>query len=72
MLFSFHRLFQRTALTMGPPLPADYHYLGGMHFGDEDPTTIIWTCIRDPQQLQPTMARFAAITEAERQKRRRH
>jgi hypothetical protein len=56
----------------GPPLPADYHYLGGMHFGDEDAKTIFLTCIHDPQQLQTTMDRFTAIMKAERQKRRKH
>ena len=56
----------------GPPLPADYHYFGGMHFGDEDPTTVFRTCIRDPQQLQATLDRIAAIMEAEIQKRRKH
>jgi hypothetical protein len=56
----------------GPPLPADYHYLGGMALGDEDPITVFRTCIRDPQQLQPTLDRIAAIMEAERQKRIKH
>ncbi len=56
----------------GPPLPADYHYLGGLHFGDEDPMTIFRACIRDPQQLQLTWDRMGAIMKAEQEKRRKH
>jgi hypothetical protein len=42
----------------GPPLPAAYRYFGGM--GEFDPISMVRDCIRDPQQLQPTMDRFEA------------
>jgi Dolichyl-phosphate-mannose-protein mannosyltransferase len=37
----------------GPPLPADYRFLAG--FPNFDVRPIFLACIRDPQQLQPTM-----------------
>jgi hypothetical protein len=45
----------------GPPLPADYHYFAGMHPGDFDVRSVFVNCIRDPQQLQPTMDRLVAM-----------
>ncbi len=42
----------------GPPLPTDYRYFGGM--GEFDLISMVRNCIRDPQQLQPTMDRFEA------------
>lgn len=45
----------------GPPLPADYRYIGGMR--DFDPRPILANCIRDPQQLQPTMDRIQATMQ---------
>jgi hypothetical protein len=53
----------------GPPLPADYHYFAGMHQGDVDPRSIFLNCIRDPQQLQPTMDRMQAMMENYRKKK---
>jgi hypothetical protein len=50
----------------GPP-PADYRYLGGLR--DFDPRSIILNCIRDPQQLQPTMDHFQAIAQDHRKKK---
>jgi hypothetical protein len=47
----------------GPPLPVDYHYLGGMHQGDFDVRSVFSTCIRDPQQMQSTMDRMQAMME---------
>jgi len=46
----------------GPPLPADYRYIGGMprEFGA---LSIFWNCVRDPQQLQPTWDRMMAMGE---------
>lgn len=58
--------------TDGPPLPADYHSLGGLSFGGEDPMEVFRACIRDPQQLQPTMDRLAAIMKAEQEKKKKH
>ena len=53
----------------GPPLPADYHYFAGMHTGDVDPRTVFLSCMRDPEQLQPTMDRFVAAMEEYRKKK---
>lgn len=53
----------------GPPLPADYHYFIGMHQNDFDPRAILWACIRDPQQLQPTMDQIQAMMEEARKKK---
>jgi hypothetical protein len=53
----------------GPPLPADYHYFAGMHTGDFDVRTVFLNCMRDPNQLQPTMDRFQAMMENQRKKK---
>jgi hypothetical protein len=53
----------------GPPLPADYRYLGGMP--GFDPRSIFSNCIRDPKQLQPTMDHFQAMMEEYRKKNRK-
>jgi hypothetical protein len=52
----------------GPPQPADYHYFAGMHQGDFDPRAVLQNCIRDPQQLQPTMDRIQALMEDRKKK----
>ena len=44
----------------GPPLPKDYRYFAGIPFHGVDLRTIFYNCIRDPQQLQPTMNQFQA------------
>ena len=54
----------------GPPLPADYRFLGGMP-GDFGGLSIFFNCIRDPQQLQPTMDRIMAIAEEYRTKKKK-
>ncbi len=51
----------------GPPLPADYRYLGGTR--EFDPRSIFLKCIRDPQQLQPTMEYFKELSEQYRKKK---
>lgn len=44
----------------GPPVPADYHRFAGAPFPGD--LRLIWlTCIRDPQQLQPTWDRMMAM-----------
>jgi hypothetical protein len=53
----------------GPQLPADYHYFAGMHRGDVNPRSIFLNCIRDPQQLQPTMDHMQAMMENYRKKK---
>ncbi len=54
----------------GPPLPADYRFLGGMP-GDFGGLSIFWNCVRDPQQLQPTMDRMMAMGEEYRRKKKK-
>jgi hypothetical protein len=51
----------------GPPLPANFRYFGGM--GTFDPIAIFLACIRDPEQLQPTMDRMMAMMKSEAQKK---
>lgn len=53
----------------GPPLPADYHNFAGMQFPG-DFRLVLLACIRDPQQLQPTMDRMQATMQAEMEKNR--
>ena len=43
----------------GPPLPADYRYVGGTQ--GFDVLEIFSTCVRDPQQLQATMEHLAEM-----------
>jgi preprotein translocase subunit SecG len=52
----------------GPPLPDAYRYLGGMGpLGD--PQMMFLNCIRDPQQLQPTMDRMMALAAASQKRK---
>jgi hypothetical protein len=51
----------------GPPLPKDYRYFGGAPF---DVRGIFSKCIRDPEQLQPTMDRMQASYQAAAQKKK--
>jgi hypothetical protein len=53
----------------GPPLPEAYRYLGGFSFFGIDPRLIFLNCIRDPQQLEPTMKRMQAMMTAAAQKK---
>ena len=53
----------------GPPLPADYRYFAGLRREDIDPRSVFLECMRDPQQLQPTMDRFQAKMETQRKKK---
>jgi hypothetical protein len=52
----------------GPPLPQDYRYFGGVPLFD--PRPIFSNCIRDPQQLQPTLDRMQAMFQAAAQKKK--
>jgi hypothetical protein len=52
----------------GPPLPEAYRYFGG--FFGFDPRPVFLNCIRDPQQLQPTIDRMQAMAEAAAQKKK--
>ena len=53
----------------GPPLPEAYRYLGGFSFFG-DPRLVFLNCIRDPQQLQPTLDRMQAMMQAAAQKKK--
>ena len=52
----------------GPPLPEAYRYFGG--FAGFDLRAVFLNCIRDPQQLQPTIDRMQAMAEAAAQKKK--
>ncbi len=52
----------------GPPLPAAYRYFGGMQ-QEFDLRPVFRKCIRDPQQLQPTMDDFQTKMENYRKKK---
>jgi hypothetical protein len=52
----------------GPPLPEDYRYFGGAP--GFDVRAIFAKCIRDPEQLQPTMDRMQASYQAAAQKKK--
>ena len=54
----------------GPPLPEAYQSFGGVSFPG-DMRLVFLSCIRDPQQLQPTWDRMLAIMQAEMEKRKR-
>jgi hypothetical protein len=47
----------------GPPRPDNYRFFGGMGVDGTDFRTIIGNCIRDPQQLRPTMRRFESMSQ---------
>jgi 4-amino-4-deoxy-L-arabinose transferase-like glycosyltransferase len=54
----------------GPPLPEEYHQFGGQPIPG-DLRLLFLSCIRDPQQLQPTWDRMTATMQAEMAKRKR-
>src|SRR5208337_3322225 len=53
----------------GPPLPADYRFVGGMA-AESGGLSTFWICVRDPQQLQPTWDRMMAMAEKYRKKKK--
>ena len=54
----------------GPPLPEEYHQFGGQPI-PWDLRLLFLSCIRDPQQLQPTWDRMTATMQAEIEKRKK-
>ena len=52
----------------GPPRAEEFHAFGGM--SEFDAREIFLACIRNPQQLQPTMDRMKAKMEEYQQKRK--
>jgi 4-amino-4-deoxy-L-arabinose transferase-like glycosyltransferase len=55
----------------GPPLPEGYHSFGGIPFPG-DIRLLFFTCVRDPQQLQPTWDHMQATMQADMEKRKRN
>jgi hypothetical protein len=51
----------------GPPLPADYRYIGGVR--EFNLLEIFLKCVRDPEQLQPTMDYFMKKGQDSREKK---
>jgi hypothetical protein len=51
----------------GPPLPADYRWLGGTQ--EFEPLEIFSKCVRDPQELQSTMDHLMKMAENSRKKK---
>jgi hypothetical protein len=51
----------------GPPLPADYRYIGGTR--EFNMLEIFLKCVRDPEPLQPTMDRFMEMGQGSRKKK---
>jgi hypothetical protein len=51
----------------GPPRPEAYRYLGGFSLWG-DPRSMFLNCIRDPEQLKPTMDRMMALAAAAQKK----
>jgi len=54
----------------GPPLPADYRFVGGMP-AETGGLCMFLNCVRDPEQLQPTMDRMMAMGEEYRKKKKK-
>ena len=54
----------------GPPLPEGYQNFAGVSFPG-DMRLVFLSCIRDPQQLQPTLDRIRAMMQAEMEKRKK-
>lgn len=69
MAFQLPAVIPAAGAIGGPPLPRDDRIFGGIAF-PFDLRAAFLTCIRDPQQLQPTMDRMMAAMQAERAKRK--
>ena len=65
--FQLPHLIPAAGAPGGPPAPENYRFFGGMGVNGEDFRTIIGNCIRDPQQLGPTMRRFQEMGQNKKQ-----
>lgn len=65
--FQLPHLIPAAGTPGGPPTPENYRFFGGMGVNGEDFRTIIGNCIRDPQQLGPTMRRFQEMGQGKKQ-----
>ena len=68
--FQLPTVFPAAGTPGGPPLPEEYHQFGGQTFPG-DLRLLFLSCIRDPQQLQPTWDHMTATMQAEMEKRNR-
>jgi hypothetical protein len=61
--FQLPHLIPAAGMPGGPPTPENYRFFGGTGINGEDFRTIIGRCVRDPQQLRPTMRRFVEMNQ---------
>ena len=52
----------------GPPLPSAYRYMAGVPF---DWRGVLLACIRDPEQMQPTMERMQRLFQDYQQNKKK-
>ena len=65
--FQLPRAIPAAGEAGGPPLPENYRYITGNK--DFDMLSIFGTCVRDPQQLQPTVDHFQAMMQEQSKKK---
>ena len=66
--FQLPRVIPAAGTPGGPPLPENYRKFANLSFPGD--LRLIWiNCIRDPQQLQPTWDRMAAVMQKQQQER---
>ncbi|MGH9516202.1 MAG: ArnT family glycosyltransferase [Terriglobales bacterium] len=65
--FQLPHVIPATGTPGGPPTPENYRFFGGMGVNGEDFRTIIGRCVRDPQQLGPTIRRFTEMSQNQKQ-----
>jgi hypothetical protein len=70
MPFTFQRQFLRKALPAGLRLNRPWHNIAGAP-GQADFRLFFLNCIRDPNQLQPTMHRIVAEFQKAAQKKQK-
>jgi hypothetical protein len=66
--FQLPQIIPAAGAPGGPPLPEAYRYLGGFSLWG-DPRSMFLNCIRNPEQLQPTMDRMMALGAAAQKKK---
>lgn len=70
-VFRLPELIPATGTPGGPPAESDLHVIFGMAIpGIQDTRATFLTCIRDPNQLQPTMDKITALIAEQRAKRK--
>jgi 4-amino-4-deoxy-L-arabinose transferase-like glycosyltransferase len=67
--FQLPRVIPPAGTPGGPPLPENYRKFANLPFPGD--VRLIWiNCIRDPEQLQPTWDRMAAVMQKQKQESR--